>query len=251
MRTFTKLHTYGNDFIIFDNRGNSNQDEIFSSSEVVIMSDRNFGIGCDNLIVVHDSKQINDEKTSFFYADIYNVEGNKIDNSFGAIRCLIGYLSEIVGTPLIKIETMSSIYAGKFNKDLGLVTINAGIPEINNKEVIISGIKHLIEIPEDINNIDATPAADYTKVFVKLHSESSVFIKAIEPEVGEVFSSASAICATTAYCIANGLTAQKIYVETRGSRILAEKIEMTWGGAGKPILQSGKFTKIFTGSIDI
>lgn len=244
---FAKLHSYGNDFVVFDLRENEYS---FDKSEIVFLADRNFGIGCDHFIILKKSNQKNDEKSSFFVAEIFNQEGIVLDNSLGGMVCLIGYLSETISTPLIKIETSSGLISGKCDKATKLVKINAGIPIINDNEIYISG-NHIIEIPEDINSIDTKMLDNKSKVFIQLQGDNNIFIRTIEANVGEVFTSSSSIAASAVYCIHNGLTEQKISVQTRGSKILDERIEITWAGNGSAMIQSGKYTKVFLGQIDI
>jgi diaminopimelate epimerase len=244
---FVKLHSYGNDFVVFDLR----EDEYsFDKSEIIFLADRNFGIGCDHFIVLKKSNQKNDEKSTFFSAEIFNQEGIELDNSLGGMICLIGYLSEEISTPLIKIQTSGGIVSGKCDKTTKLVKINAGIPIINGNEIYISG-SHIVEIPEDINSIDTKMLENKSKVFIQQQGDNNIFIRSIEANVGEVFTSSSSIAASAVYCIHNGLTEQKLSVQTRGSKILDERIEITWAGDGNSMIQSGKYNKVFSGQIDI
>ena len=57
---FTKMHAFGNDFVIFDFR--ITPEKQFTESDLILTCDRNFGIGCDQLITIHKSATPDDEK---------------------------------------------------------------------------------------------------------------------------------------------------------------------------------------------
>ena len=95
------------------------------------------------------------------------------------------------------------------------------------------------------------PSADFHKVYIKIESQTKIFTRCIEQDLGEVFSSASGICAAAAYTIQNGLTEKKLQIQTRGSKIMNHTIEIAWDGEGKPMLQGSRFTKSFEGILDL
>ncbi len=80
---FIKMHSLGNDFVIFDQLKKSFK---FSKSQIKKISDRNFGIGCDQILILKKSNiiQINlmmehelDKRRLFFKENLY-----KMFNSF-------------------------------------------------------------------------------------------------------------------------------------------------------------------------
>ena len=50
---FTKMQGCGNDFVIIDNR---NQQIELNKDEIKLLCDRNYGIGCDQLVLINNNK---------------------------------------------------------------------------------------------------------------------------------------------------------------------------------------------------
>ena len=50
---FVKMHANGNDFVIIDNR---TKNFLFNESKILLLSNRNTGIGFDQLILLEKSK---------------------------------------------------------------------------------------------------------------------------------------------------------------------------------------------------
>ena len=63
---FVKMHANGNDFVIIDNRS---KNYLFREKKILSLSDRNTGIGFDQLILLEESK------TSDIFMKIYNSDG--------------------------------------------------------------------------------------------------------------------------------------------------------------------------------
>ena len=69
--SFTKMHGAGNDFIILDAQMESFD---LTPSMIKKLSDRHFGIGCDQLIVLDDPKAVRAD----VFMRIYNQDGSQI-----------------------------------------------------------------------------------------------------------------------------------------------------------------------------
>ena len=64
------MQSYGNDFVIIDFREeNANKD--FTANEIIYLADRNYGIGCDQLIVLYKSEIPEDDKSISVNVKIY------------------------------------------------------------------------------------------------------------------------------------------------------------------------------------
>jgi len=88
---FSKYQGLGNDFIIFDARGN-NLDNLFTENKdnfIEHLCNRNFGIGADGIILVLDSKN-----KCFVKMRIFNSDGSEPEMCGNGIRCLIAFLND-------------------------------------------------------------------------------------------------------------------------------------------------------------
>ena len=79
MIDFIKMHSLGNDFIIIDSR---NIQFILSQYQIKHISSRNFGIGCDQLIILKTSTKCDIKML------IYNADGSEAESCGNATRCV-------------------------------------------------------------------------------------------------------------------------------------------------------------------
>ena len=106
---FSKYQGLGNDFIIFDARGN-NLDNLFTENKnnfIEHLCNRNFGIGADGIILILRSKN-----KYFVKMRIFNSDGSEPEMCGNGIRCLIAFLNdnnEINDKSEIRIETNAGL----------------------------------------------------------------------------------------------------------------------------------------------
>ena len=70
---FTKMHGLGNDFVMLDG---ISQKLIITPERAKQISDRNFGIGCDQILLVEPPKS---PDADFKYR-IFNADGSEVEN---------------------------------------------------------------------------------------------------------------------------------------------------------------------------
>lgn len=120
MIPFLKMHGLGNDFVIFDNRKGG-----MPALHMEKIANRNFGIGCDQVIVLEKS-----DKADVFMR-IFNADGSEARSCGNASRCVAAFLrSEKPGARKIKsftIETLAGVIEAWVEGD-GQVTVNMGAP---------------------------------------------------------------------------------------------------------------------------
>lgn len=116
---FTKMHGLGNDFIVLDFR---KKDVKNAGRLVKKLSDRRFGIGFDQALVLKDSKAAD------FRMDIYNSDGGRVEMCGNGIRCLASYIWKrgLSRKPALEIETLAGIIRPE--KKGGLVRVDMGTP---------------------------------------------------------------------------------------------------------------------------
>jgi diaminopimelate epimerase len=78
---FTKYHGLGNDFILIDNRAQS--EPVITSEQAVQLCDRHFGIGADGVIFALPGQDGTD-----YTMRIFNSDGSEPEMCGNGIRCL-------------------------------------------------------------------------------------------------------------------------------------------------------------------
>ena len=85
MINFDKMHGNGNDFIVINTIENTYK---LSKSKIKILSDRNFGIGFDQVILIGPPT-----KDSFdFSIRFFNADGGEASMCLNGIRCAASYI---------------------------------------------------------------------------------------------------------------------------------------------------------------
>jgi len=83
---FTKMQAQGNDFVILDGRSDALPD--LTSEFVRGISERRYGIGCDQLLVICP------DDTADIRLRIFNNDGSEAENCGNGLRCVAGMLLE-------------------------------------------------------------------------------------------------------------------------------------------------------------
>ena len=142
---FIKMHSLGNDFVIFDQLKKSFK---FSKSQIKKISDRNFGIGCDQILIL---KKSNKKEISFEYK-IYNKDGSESGQCGNGAKCVAKYYFDHYGNNKkeIKIETKTRTMFLRRGKNKN-IEVDMGLPTFN--EVFI-GNPHAVFFTKNIKHID-------------------------------------------------------------------------------------------------
>ena len=93
------MHGLGNDFIIFDNQNNP---KINDANFLRKISDRRFGIGCDQVMIIEDTS--NPEN---FKIKMYNSDGTETGACGNGSRCVASFLMNKNSLNSLTLETMS------------------------------------------------------------------------------------------------------------------------------------------------
>jgi diaminopimelate epimerase len=84
---FTKMHGLGNDFVIINA---VSQNIKLDKKQIIALADRHFGLGCDQVLVLHPPHQLDQE----FFFRIYNANGEEAELCGNGARCLARYVFE-------------------------------------------------------------------------------------------------------------------------------------------------------------
>ncbi len=128
---FSKYQGLGNDFILIDNRHQS--EPIISSEQAISMCDRHFGIGADGVIFALPGQEGTD-----YTMRIYNSDGSEPEMCGNGIRCLAKFIANLEGTTEVnksfRIHTLAGLIVPKINSN-GEVTVDMGKPQLTAAEI--------------------------------------------------------------------------------------------------------------------
>jgi diaminopimelate epimerase len=261
---FHKMHGCSNDFVIIDNR---EYNISFKTEIIKLLSDRNIGIGCDQLIIIDDSIKYD------YFMKIYNNDGTEAGNCGNAARCVTKLL--IGKKKQITIETNTSIlHAKKINDKF---QINMGHASFNWRDIltieriyddirlhdelgpglILSiGNPHIVFFVDNIDDIDIEKMGALienhpifiNKVnvnFAEIIDEKNIKLKTWERGAGLTLSCGTGACASMIAANKRNLIQNKAVISQKGGNLLIELDN------NNEILMTGTADYIFSGEIEI
>lgn len=178
------MHGLGNDFMVVDNRF---QNILFTTSLIKKLSNRHFGVGFDQLLLVEN---INIHDIDFLYR-IFNSNGIEVEQCGNGARCLAHFLliKNITKKKFIRFKTLTRNIEVSFLKN-NLIQVNMGIPLFNTEDipclkknviencysvifestkimfsVVSLGNPHCVIICKNINNIDILRIGNFLQTY--------------------------------------------------------------------------------------
>ncbi len=272
---FVKMHGAGNDYVYIDGFQESISDPAALAVEV---SNRNFGIGSDGLILILPSS-LADVKMRMF-----NSDGSEAEMCGNGVRCVAKYAYDhgLVAKEVVTVETGAGILtlqlypdaAGRIEK----VRVNMGLPRLTRGEIPLTGEPtaqvvnapltildqtfaitcvsmgnpHCVIFVDDVANF---PVAKYgpliehhplfprrTNVeFVEIHSREEVRQRTWERGAGETLACGTGASAVIVAGVLTGRTERKIRNLLAGG-----ELELEWSEAG-PVFMTGPAVEVFAG----
>ncbi len=126
---FSKMHGLGNDFVVLDL---VTQRLTLDADLIRRLSDRHFGIGFDQLLIVEPPQQ---PDVDFQYR-IFNADGSEVEQCGNGVRCFARFVHErrLTRKRHLRVSTKSGIVEPEIN-DQGWVRVNMGKPRLNATEI--------------------------------------------------------------------------------------------------------------------
>lgn len=132
---FTKYHGLGNDFILIDNRRQS--EPLLTPAQAIQLCDRHFGIGADGVIFALPGQNGTD-----YTMRIFNSDGSEPEMCGNGIRCMARFLADLteaegqaVNVPhAYKIHTLAGLITPELQPD-GQVKVDMGPPRLLAGEI--------------------------------------------------------------------------------------------------------------------
>ena len=266
---FTKMQGLGNDFIVIDN---IEGDVCLSTEEIRQLSDRRFGIGFDQLLMVESATN---KGVDFRYV-IFNADGSEVSQCGNGARCFALYLQKkgLTKKNTITVQTNSGSLVLTINQDKS-VRVEMGEPNFTPSEIPFISEAQAIEYTLEgqkmgvlsiknphaviiLNNIDQDDIEDIaTKLqnsdyfpesvnvgFMQILDREEIILRVIERGVGETLACGSGACAAVIHGIRLGLLENKVTVHLKGGDALVEFYEDT-------VYLSGPGEFVFEGEVNI
>ena len=154
---FTKMHGLGNDFMVIDNRSGS---YTLNAQLIRRWSDRHFGIGFDQLLVVEEASV----DGALFDYRIYNADGLEVEHCGNGARCFARYVTDrgMTNATSIAVNTKGGLITLRL-LDNGDVTVDMGIPNFVPANIpLLADAEHL-QYVLPLSATLATNAGEITK----------------------------------------------------------------------------------------
>ena len=129
---FTKMQGVGNDFVVLDA---VRQTFTLDPSIVRRISDRHFGVGCDQVLVIEPPRS---PGTDFFYR-IYNASGEEVEHCGNGTRCFLRFVRDkgLTDKTQIRVETVNGVIAPRLAEN-DQVTVDMGPPIFTPEKIPFS-----------------------------------------------------------------------------------------------------------------
>ena len=276
---FTKMHGAGNDYVYV----NCFEEQVTNPVELAIrVSNRNFGIGSDGLILIMPSDKADVRMRMF------NSDGSESEMCGNGIRCVAKYAYDhaIVTKTEITAETGAGIltlqlFPDRHNK-VERVRVNMGPPRLSREEIPMNGSPAAQVVAEEltvldktfritcvsmgnphciiyVDDVDSFPVATYgplienhqlfprrTNVeFIQIISRTEVKQRTWERGAGETLACGTGASAVCVAGVLNNLTDRNILNHLAGG-----DLELEWVENG-PVFMTGPATEVFSGEITL
>lgn len=272
------MHGTGNDYIYI----NCLSKKIKNPSDLAIkMSNRNFGIGSDGLILIESSK------TADFKMRIFNPDGSEAEMCGNGIRCFAKYVydKKLTDKKNIEVETLAGIKTIEMkvkNKLVYEVTVNMGSPILEKNNIpmqgsdehcidetivlddhtrfkitaISMGNPHVVIFVEDVENFpihkygpmiekdDLFPNRTNVE-FVQIINENELKQRTWERGSGETLSCGTGASAVSVAAALNGHTKDEVTIHLSGG-----DLKLHWKREENNVYMTGPAVEIFSGTWD-
>ena len=272
---FSKMHGLGNDFVVIDN---VTQNVFFSKEKIQQLSDRNFGIGFDQLLLVEPPY---DPDQDFHYR-IFNADGSEVSQCGNGARCFARFvkMKGLTNRNKIVVSTKAGRMVLYLEKD-GQVTVNMGVPEFepslvpvkaNKREkvyilraqehtyfcgVVSMGNPHCVLLVDDVDTADVETMGPLLEKherfseganvgFMQIINHNHIKLRVFERGVGETLACGSGACAAVAVGQLQNRLSKDVRVDLRGG-----SLKIRWQGNDNVLKMTGAAEHIFDGYINL
>lgn len=275
---FTKMHGAGNDYIYL----NGFQHKIDNPSELAIkLSNRNFGIGSDGLVLILPSE------TCDFRMQMFNSDGSEAEMCGNASRCVgkFVYDNGLTSKKEITLETLAGTKyitlldgdakSRKITVDMGepildpqLIPVNVDSKPVINYPLDIDGKiwkvtcvsmgnPHAVTFTKDIDKLDLPvlgPKFEKNPIFprktntefIEVIDDNNLNMRVWERGAGETLACGTGACAAAVAASLNGLTDRKVTIH-----LLGGDLNIEWRESNNHVYMTGEAVTVFEGTLKI
>ena len=276
MIKFTKMHGLGNDYVYMDAIHQNIENE---SSLAQFVSNRNFGIGSDGLILIGKSE------VADFKMKMFNADGSEAEMCGNGIRCVGKFVYDkgLTNKTEVTIETLAGIKKLQLHVREGkveTVKVDMGEPILTPKEIPViakeNPVKNLNLKAEDkaftftcvsmgnphaitiVNNTKDFDVRKYGKEiekdkafpnktnveFIEIVDKNHIKMRVWERGAGETLACGTGACASVVACVLNSLTENIVKVE-----LLGGTLEIEWNRENNHVYMTGPAVTVFEGEL--
>ena len=264
-KPFIKMHGLGNDFVVIDS---TKSQYTINKSSIQLISDRRFGVGCDQVIEMKPSAKED------IYMKIYNSDGTEAEACGNAARCVAGLLFASNQKKEVSIETVAGVLKAESEED-GLIKVDMGKPSFFWKDIPLSsdishisfeelslinglavnmGNPHIVFFVKDINEVDINkvgPLVENSSYFpekvnvevCQIINKSKIKVTVWERGAGKTLACGTGACAALVAAYKNNLTDPTAEIVLNGG-----SLNITWNvNSDEHVIMSGPIAVSFLG----
>ena len=269
---FTKMHGLGNDFMVVNCLG---EDCPEFRDKVAQWSDRRFGVGFDQLLVVRPSEKAD------FKMEIINADGGEVEMCGNGIRCVAQYLVRhgLTTKKELTIETLAGIMRPRLLDDM--VEVDMGEPELDGPKIPTTLQGRVIEHPVEIDgqefaitcvsmgnphcvifvdsvetfpvttlgpkfeNLDLFPKRINTE-FIQVLDPTHLKMRVWERGAGETFACGTGACGALVASVLTGRASREATLHLKGGNLVIH-----WSQMDNHVYMTGPGEEVYSGNIKV
>ncbi len=272
---FTKMHGLGNDFVVINAISEPFEP---TPQQVRFLADRNFGVGCDQLLLVEPART---EESDFRYR-IWNADGGEVEQCGNGARCFARFVRDqgLTKKDEIRVETAGGIITLQLCEN-GRVMVNMGAPILDPVEIPFvaeqQSAEYEIEVegeslqvaavsmgnPHVVLTVDALNDEVVGRLgplleshsrfpqrvnvgFMQVVNSREINLRVYERGTGETLACGTGACAAVVAGIIQGRLESEVTAKLRGG-----ELSIQWSGGEAPVMMTGPAETVFEGVIEL
>jgi diaminopimelate epimerase len=277
---FTKMHGLGNDFVLVQDLA---EEWDFSPAAVMLLCDRNFGIGGDGVLVVRNATVPEADYLMLYF----NADGSQAEMCGNGIRCFAKYLGDraMFEGDVVVVQTLGGTKRIEVTRDydghVAMAMVDMGAPKLAPADIpttlpgdqvyecpietpygtfrvtaVSMGNPHAIVWVEDVDEAPVEtvgPAIETHEAFpnktnvefAQLVDGDRIRLRVWERGVGETLACGTGACATLVASVLGCRTERAATIELPGGELFVR-----WDESGS-VFMTGPATEVFTGMLPV
>jgi diaminopimelate epimerase len=276
------MHGAGNDFVVLDGIRDALPHDLVAFSRRI--AHRNFGIGCDQILVVRESTLAD------FRMEIFNADGSQVEMCANGIRAFYKFLRDHGHTSAdeVVVETLSGVVRPRWGGN-DTVRVDMALPILAPEKIPTTlgrddgpVLDVAIDVPAELSpdgsgcvtlsavsmgnphaiievaDVDTAPVAALGAAveshaafpnrvnveFIQPMSRTRIRQRTWERGTGETLACGSGACAVAVSAMLRGVVDRKVTIELRGG-----ELEIEWQSNESHVFMTGPAAEVFSGEI--